>query len=355
MAKRVSPTTPKGRGTASTRPGRFAISFVELDETGEPLPNPDTELRQETAKSLITRNSSPDVPFSLSINPYRGCEQGCIYCFARPSHAYLDLSPGIDFETKLSVKVNAPELFEAELRKPGYRCEPIALGINTDAYQPVEKQQRVTRRLLEIALEFRQPLSIVTKSGMILRDLDIIEQMAALRLIHVAVSTTTLDNDLKRILEPRTASPAMRLRVIRELSAVGVPVTALMAPVIPLINEHEIEDVAAAVSEAGALSAGYILLRLPHEVAPLFVEWLREHFPDRAGHVISRLTSMRGGKLYDSRFGERMTGKGIFAELIAQRFRLALRKHGLNGERMTGLDCSRFRVPPAPGDQLSLL
>lgn len=348
-------TTIKGRGTASPLAGRFAITTIELDETGEPLPNPATELRQETAKSILTRNTSPDIPFRLSLNPYRGCEHGCVYCFARPSHAYLDLSPGIDFETKLSVKHNAAALFEQALRKPGYQCEPIALGINTDAYQPVEKEQGVVRKLLEIALAFKQPVSIITKSGLILRDLDLLTQMAEHNLIQVAVSVTTLDNDLKRILEPRTASPAMRLKVIRELRAAGVPVTALIAPVIPLINEHELENIVAAVSDAGVQSAGYILLRLPHEVAPLFVDWLHQHFPQRAGHVISRLCAMRGGKLYDSQFGVRMTGQGIFAELINQRFHLALRKHKLSGKRLNDLNCSDFYPPLQSGDQLQLL
>ena len=344
----------KGRGTGSRLPSRFAIHVIELDETGEPSRNPLTELHRETAKSLITRNSSPDVPFKLSINPYRGCEHGCIYCFARPSHAYLDLSPGIDFETRLSVKHNAPELFERELRKPGYRCEPIALGINTDAYQPVEKEQGVVRRMLEIALAFNQPLSIITKSGLILRDLDLLARMAERRLIHAAVSTTTLDNDLKRILEPRTAAPTVRLKVIRELTAVGVPVTALIAPVIPQINEHELEGIVEAVADAGAESAGYILLRLPREVEPLFVEWLHQHFPERANHVLNRLQDMRGGKLYDSRFGKRMTGEGVFAEMINQRFHLALRKSGLDGRRTTDLNCGDFCPPGRSGDQLGL-
>ena len=347
--------TIKGRGTASTLPGRFTVAVIELDETGEPLPNPATELRHETARSIISRNQSPDVPFRLSLNPYRGCEHGCVYCFARPSHAYLDLSPGLDFETKLSVKHNAPELFEEALRKPGYRCEPIALGINTDAYQPIEREQGVVRQLLETALAFNQPLSIITKSGLILRDLDLLTEMASRHLIHTAVSVTTLSNDIKRTLEPRTASPATRLKVIRELSAAGVPVMAMVAPVIPLINEHELEGIVGAAAEAGATSAAYVLLRLPHEVAPLFVGWLRQHFPERAGHVISRLCAMRGGKLYDSDFGTRMTGRGIFADLINQRFHIALRKHGLEGRRAPTLNCADFAPPPAAGDQLSLI
>ncbi len=344
----------RGRGTHSSMPGRFARRFVELEDTQTPDPAPQTELRRETAKTLITRNQSPDVPFNLSINPYRGCEQGCVYCFARPSHAYLDLSPGIDFETRLTVKHNAPALFERELRRPGYRCEPIALGINTDAYQPVEKEQRIVRQLLEVALAYRQPLSIITKSGLILRDLDLLAALAEHRLIHAAVSVTTLSHATKRILEPRTAAPATRLKVIRELRGAGVPVTALIAPVIPLITEPELEHIVAAVAEAGAQSASYILLRLPHEVAPLFVDWLHQHFPERANHVINHLTDMRGGKLYDSRFGSRMRGEGVYAGMINQRFHRARRKHGIGDQRLSPLNCEDFAPPPKSGDQLDL-
>lgn len=349
------PNPIKGRGSASHIPGRFAITTVELDDDGEPLPHPATELTAETARSLITRNRSPDVPFNLSINPYRGCEHGCVYCFARPSHAYLDLSPGLDFETRLRVKHNAPQLFEQELRKPGYCCETIALGVNTDAYQPVEREQRVVRQLLEVALRFKQPLSIITKSGLILRDLDLLGELARRRLVHVAVSVTTLDDDLKRVMEPRAASPAVRLKVIRELRAAGVPVTVLLAPLIPLINDHELEGMVAAVAEAGAQSANYLLLRLPHEVAPIFCDWLQQHFPERAGHVMSRLRDMRGGKLYDSEFGRRMTGRGVFAELLQQRFQVARRKAGLGQRERIALDCSQFWVPPRRGDQMRLL
>lgn len=344
----------KGRGTASTLPGRFATSVTELNDDGEPAPNPATTLTRETAKSLITRNRSPDVPFNLSVNPYRGCEHGCVYCFARPSHAYLDLSPGIDFETKLTVKHNAAELLATELRKPGYNCEPIALGINTDAYQPVEKEQGVVRQMLEVALAFRQPVSIITKSALILRDIDLLVPMAAQRLVQVGISVTTLDNNLKRIMEPRTAAPAARLKVIRELKAAGVPVSVLIAPVIPLINDHELESIVQAVSEAGADVAAYIMLRLPHEVAPLFVEWLHQHFPDRADHVLNRIKDLRGGKLYNSEFGKRMTGEGIYADLINQRFHLALKKADLAGRKMPPFNCSAFKPPPQRGEQLGL-
>ncbi|HCS26002.1 MAG TPA: radical SAM protein [Spongiibacteraceae bacterium] len=325
--------------------GRFAIHVVELDEHGEPPTNPDTEVRLETAKSLITRNKSPDIPFTQSINPYRGCEQGCVYCFARPSHSYLDLSPGLDFETRISAKINAPELLAQELSRPGYRCEPIALGINTDAYQPAERRLEITRKLLSIALDFKQPLSIITKSGLILRDTDLLTQLAQDNLIQVTVSMTTLSKHLKRTLEPRTASPAMRLRVIEQLSRAGVPVKVLVAPVIPLINEPEIEAILAAVAGAGATGASYILLRLPHEVAPLFLNWLQQHFPERAAHVESRIRALRGGKLYDSEFGSRMRGEGVYADLIRQRFMLAARKLGLTNERHHTLDSGHFRNP----------
>lgn len=338
-------TPIKGRGSASNLPGRFSIRTVELDLDGELIRHPQTQVREEAARSLITRNQSPDVPFNLSINPYRGCEQGCVYCFARPSHSYLDLSPGLDFETRLSAKINAAEVFAKELSRRSYRCEAIALGINTDAYQPIEKNLGITRKLLQVALDFRQPVSIITKSALILRDIDLLAELAKLNLVQVAFSVTTLDNELKRILEPRTASGATRIRVMKALHQAGIPVSGLIAPVIPLINENEIEAILAAVAEAGARSASYILLRLPHEVAPLFCEWLEQHFPERAEHVLSRLKALRGGKLYNSAFGERMRGQGVFAELIRQRFAVAARRVGLDGSRTVTLDCSQFRVP----------
>jgi DNA repair photolyase len=350
-----SPKAIKGRGSRANIPGRFEIRQVELDADNEVVAAPTTEFRMETARSIITRNASPDVPFTLSVNPYRGCEQGCIYCFARPSHAYLDLSPGLDFETKISVKHNAAALFEQELRQPGYRCEPIALGINTDAYQPAEKTQEISRQILDVARQFKQPISIVTKSALILRDKDLLAEMARENLIHVAVSLTTLDNRLKRILEPRAADASSRLRVISELRAAGVPVSVLIAPVIPLINEREMEQIIEAASDAGATSVAYILLRLPNEVAPLFIDWLYQHFPQRAGHILARIKDMRGGQLYNSRFGERMKGQGIFAELISQRFHLAAKKFGMNIRSSEPLDCSQFSPPIQAGDQLSLL
>lgn len=351
--KRTAPAI-KGRGTANNTQGRFAITAVELDESDEPVVAPQTEVRYEYAKSIITRNQSPDVPFNLSVNPYRGCEHGCIYCFARPSHAYLDLSPGLDFETKLSAKVNAPALFEQQLSKASYQCQPIAIGINTDAYQPIEKDLRITRQLLEIALLYKQPVSIITKSNLILRDLDIIRELAAQRLFHAAVSVTTLDNDLKRRLEPRTASGQTRLNVVKAMTDAGVPVTVLASPMIPFVNDSELEQIIHAAADAGAQSAHYMLLRLPHELTELFEGWLRTHVPDRADHVLNRIRDMRGGALNDAQFGRRMTGQGIFADLIRQRFHVALKKAGLGNERLTSLDCSQFRVPPKTCDQLGL-
>ncbi|MCV2401813.1 PA0069 family radical SAM protein [Marinomonas sp. C2222] len=349
----------KGRGTGNNIAGRFAITEVELDESDELIAeletsSIETQVRYERAKSIISRNNSPDVPFRQSINPYKGCEHGCIYCFARPTHAYLDLSPGLDFETKLVAKTNAPFLFEEELAHPSYRCEPIALGINTDAYQPIEKQLGITRQLLEIALAHHQPISLITKSTLILRDLDLLAAMAEKKLVHVAISVTTLDNDLKRLLEPRTASGKTRLKIIKALRDANIPVTVLVAPVIPFINDHELEAIVAESAKVGTQSIHYIMLRLPHEVAPLFKDWLEQHYPDRADHVLQRIMDMRGGKLYDSRFGKRMTGEGIFADVINQRFHLARRKYGLDNHRLSSLNCRNFSVPTKKGDQIPL-
>ncbi|BFM50475.1 PA0069 family radical SAM protein [Marinomonas sp. THO17] len=349
----------KGYGTSNLMAGRFSKQKLSQDINEETLIareswHPQTQVHFSKANSIISRNHSPDVPFNLSINPYQGCEHGCIYCFARPTHAYLDLSPGLDFETKLVAKTNAAELLAKELAHPNYQCEPIALGINTDAYQPIEKDLKLTRALLEVALAHKQPISLITKSALILRDIDILATMAKHRLVHVAISVTTLDKDLKRILEPRTASGSKRLDVIRALTEACIPVTVLAAPVIPFINDHELESIVAASAQAGAHSIHYIMLRLPYEVAPLFEEWLQQHFPQRADHVLQRIMDMRGGKLYDSRFGKRMTGDGLFADIIRQRFRIARNKHGLSDQRHGYLDCSRFSLPPKTGDQLGL-
>ena len=351
----MSTLPPRGRGTASNPHNRFAPTRSEAEDDGwyqdEAPPCRATEVRRETAKTVISRNQSPDVGFDRSINPYRGCEHGCIYCFARPSHAYWDLSPGIDFETRLIAKTNLAERLEEELSKPGYIPRPIALGINTDAYQPLEREQRLTRQALEILLRFRHPLHIITKGSLIVRDLDLLEELASLNLVSVAFSLTTLDNELKCIMEPRTAAPAARLRAMRTLHEHGVPVSALCAPMIPMINDSELESLLEAAHDNGARSAGYVLLRLPLEIAELFEEWLQAHFPERAAHVMSLIRQSRGGKNYDSRFGTRMRGEGVFADLLEKRFRLAVRRLGLNQRDYDGLDCSLFSVPRA---QMSL-
>ncbi|WP_339463665.1 PA0069 family radical SAM protein [Pseudomonas sp. EA_105y_Pfl2_R69] len=346
---------PRGRGTASNPHNRFAPTRSVAEDDGwlqEVPPSRATEVRNETAKTIITRNQSPDLPFDRSLNPYRGCEHGCIYCYARPSHAYWDLSPGIDFETKLIAKTNAVALLEQQLSKPGYVCAPINLGSNTDPYQPIERQHLLTRNSLKVLLDYRHPLTIVTKGSLILRDLDLLSELARQRLVAVYISLTSLDDELKRILEPRAAAPAARLRAIRVLRDNHIPVGVLCAPMIPMINDMELEQLLSAAKDAGAQSAGYMLLRLPREVAPLFEEWLHNHYPQRAEHVLSLIRQSRGGELYDSRFGHRFRGQGAFADLLAQRFALAIRKLRLNQRDGFNLDCSRF-CPP--GGQLALL
>lgn len=341
-ARRVS---IKGRGANSNRASRFLAvhsvaerdGWAAPDENGEtvPAPAPATELFPDQTRRLITYNRSPDIPFDRSINPYKGCEHGCVYCFARPTHAYLDLSPGLDFETRIFYKTRVREALLAELGKPGYQCRSIAMGTNTDPYQPAEKHQRVTREILEVLLEHRHPLTIVTKGQLILRDLDLLAEMARHRLISVAVSLTTLDTDLKTRLEPRASAPAVRLRVLRELADVGVPTAVMVAPVIPFLNDEEIEDMVAAAANAGVSKASCILLRLPLEVRGLFEEWLAEHYPLRAERVMNAIRESRGGKAYDAAWGRRMRGSGVFADLIARRFAVAVRKHSLNtGERL---------------------
>jgi DNA repair photolyase len=346
----------RGRGAASNPHNRFAPTRSVAEDDGwfqdETPPSRATEVRSELAKTVITRNNSPDVGFDRSVNPYRGCEHGCIYCFARPSHAYWDMSPGIDFETRLIAKTNLASRLEEELQKPGYVPQPIALGINTDAYQPIEREQRLTRQALEILLRYKHPVHIITKGTLILRDLDLLSELASQRLVSVAFSLTTLDDELKRIMEPRAASPVARLRAMRTLHEAGVPVSVMCAPMIPMINDMELEHLLEAARDAGACSAGYVLLRLPLEIAELFEQWLQAHFPERAVHVMSLIRQSRGGKNYDSRFGSRMRGEGPFADLLAQRFRLARRKLSLDRRDSEDLDCSLF-CPP--GAQLSLL
>ncbi|TFF43137.1 PA0069 family radical SAM protein [Pseudomonas sp. RIT623] len=349
------PSAPqKGRGTVHNPHNRFAPRLSVVEDDGwhqEVPPTQGTEVRIETAKTIISRNTSPDLPFDRSINPYRGCEHGCIYCYARPSHAYWDLSPGLDFETKLIAKTNAADVLEQQLSKPGYVCAPINLGSNTDPYQPIEREQQLTRRLLEVLLRYRHPVTIVTKGSLVLRDLDLLAELASQRLAQVMISLTTLDDELKRTLEPRAAAPKARLRAIRVLREAGVPVGVLCSPMIPMINDSELEHLLEAAREAGAQSAAYMLLRLPLEVAPLFEQWLHDHYPQRATHVLSLIRQSRGGELYDSRFGARMRGEGVFAELLAQRFAKAARRLGFEGREQMRLDCSAF-CPP--GGQMAL-
>jgi DNA repair photolyase len=351
--------TFKGRGSSSNVAGRFDSLTLEKTDDGwyqdEIVENLSETVLPDRARSVITSNNSPDVGFDVSINPYRGCAHGCVYCFARPTHSYLGLSPGLDFETKLFYKADAVNILEAELAKPNYVCKTIALGINTDGYQPLEKRLQVTRSILAVLARCRHPVTIVTKSALIVRDLDLLTDLAKDKLVSVMVSVTSLTNDIKRTLEPRTASPQARLRVIQQLSEAGVPVGVLVAPVIPAITDHEIEDIMRAAKEAGASRAGYVLLRLPHELKVIFREWLAEHYPDRAKHVMSLINQSRGGKDYDAQFGTRMRGTGPYAELLRTRFDLAKRKLGFAGaEERYELDTSLFRPPVKATPQLSL-
>ncbi|WP_248747453.1 PA0069 family radical SAM protein [Pseudomonas sp. MWU12-2037] len=350
-----TPLPPRGRGTATNPHNRFAPhrSVAEDDGWYQEVPlTQGTEVRIETAKSIITRNTSPDLPFDRSINPYRGCEHGCIYCYARPSHAYWDMSPGLDFETRLIAKTNAAAVLEQQLSRPGYRVAPINLGSNTDPYQPIEREHQLTRRILEVLLRYRHPVTIVTKGSLILRDLDLLTELARQRLVAVMISLTSLDDELKRILEPRAAAPKARLRAIRVMGEAGIPVGVLCSPMIPMINDSELESLLTEARDAGAQSAAYMMLRLPLEVAPLFEEWLAAHYPQRAAHVLSLIRQTRGGELYDSRFGARMRGEGPFADLLAQRFAKAIKRLGLNRREGYNLDCTAF-CPP--GGQMSLL
>lgn len=345
----------KGRGTALRPQARYETQRRESVDDGwdhaadgdDPARSPQTIVIDRPAKTIITRNQSPDLPFSQSINPYLGCEHGCIYCYARPSYAYWDLSPGIDFETRLFAKPNASELLRAELGRRKYRCEPIMLGANTDAYQPIERERRITRGIVEILRETRHPLVIVTKSSLVERDLDLLGPMGAEGLAHVCVSINSLDDDLKRTLEPRAASARRRIQIIRTLASAGIPVTVLVAPIIPQLNDKDLEAVLEAASEAGATSAAYVVLRLPYELKELFRDWLQQHYPLRAAHVMSIVQQMRGGNDNDARWGKRMTGEGIFARLIDQRFAKACRRLGLNRRRYE-LRTDRFVAPVGP-------
>jgi DNA repair photolyase len=288
----------------------------------------------QQAKSIISTNQSPDIPFEASINPYQGCEHGCIYCYARPSHAYLGLSPGLDFETRIFAKKNAAELLDAELSNKNYKPTLIALGANTDPYQPIEREHKITRSILEVLERYNHPVSIRTKSGIVIRDIDILERMARKNLVQVFVSVTSLKNEISRTLEPRASSAERRLATIRRLSEVGIPTGVLVAPIIPAITDMEMESILSAAAAAGATSAGFTLLRLPREVAGLFTEWLQAHYPLRAKHVLSLLSQMRGGRAYEAAFGTRMTGTGIFADLLRSRFQLACKKNGISSKRL---------------------
>jgi DNA repair photolyase len=351
----------KGRGAGSNPEGRFESRRLEAIDDGWPqeladeLPPLETTVTAEHAKHVITRNNSPDIPFEQSINAYRGCEHGCVYCYARPSHSYMNLSPGLDFETKLFYKADAARLLEAELAKPGYVCKPINLGANTDPYQPIERKLKVTRSLLEVLRQFRHPLTIVTKSALVERDIDILADMARDALVSVFVSITTLDAHLKRTLEPRAPAPAARLGAVRKLNEAGISVGVLVAPVIPAVNDHEIEAILEASAVAGVSSAGFVMLRLPYEVKVLFREWLVNHLPERAEHVMSLVRAMRDGKDNDSRFGSRMRGEGAYAELIARRFEVASRRLGLHRGRALQLSTQHFRPPGTGGGQLDLI
>lgn len=346
----------RGRGALSSPPGRFERERRDPFDDGwaggeAPLASV-TTVTDEAARTVISRNDSPDLPFAQSLNPYRGCEHGCVYCYARPSHAYLNLSPGLDFETRLFAKPDAARLLRAELARPGYRCRPIAIGVNTDAYQPVERRLRITRQVLEVLLEARHPATLVTKSALIERDLDVLAEMAKRDLLQVMISVATLDRELARTLEPRAAAPQRRLDTLRALAEGGIPVGVLVAPVIPGLNDSDIEAILAHAADAGGRWASHALLRLPYEVKDLFKEWLEAHYPLRHEHVMSLLRQSRGGRENDSRFGARMRGTGVFAELIAQRFAVACRRLGLNREHVR-LNAEIFRAP-AVGGQLSL-
>jgi DNA repair photolyase len=350
----------KGRGAGSNPAGRFASTHAEADDDGwgileEPLPPLETTVQADASRTIIARNKSPDIPFTQSINPYRGCSHGCAYCYSRPSHAYLDLSPGLDFETRLFYKPDAAKLLTKELSAPGYECSPIALGTNTDPYQPIEREYRVTRAILETLSECNHPATIVTKgAALIARDIDLLASMAERNLVAVSISITTLDNELKRTLEPRAAGPASRLTVVRKLTEAGVPVGVMVAPVIPVLTDHELESILEAAAGAGARRAGYVMLRLPFEVKAIFREWLQNHAPLKAEHVMARVHELRGGRDNDPRFGSRMRGEGVFAELFRKRFEVACRRYGFNKERRQ-LDTRRFVPPGAAHAQLSLL
>lgn len=353
------PATPtKGRGAISNLVGRFERHTRHVIDDGWPREEEQTRLRTtatiDKARKIISRNESPDVPFDRSINPYRGCEHGCVYCFARPTHAFLGLSPGLDFETRLLYKPDAAKLLAEELRRSSYRCDVIAMGTNTDPYQPIERDHKITRAILEVLSDFNHPVGIVTKSNLILRDLDILGPMAERGLAQVSISVTTLNRKLARQLEPRAPTPSRRLEAIRALSDAGIPTGVLAAPMIPGVNDAELETIMEYAGKAGATTAGYILLRLPREIRDLFEEWLQAHAPLKAERVMKLVRDTRRGKTNDSAFGRRMKGSGNYAEILAQRFYVAARRLKLNNERRYDLDITQFARPPRAGDQLDL-
>jgi DNA repair photolyase len=353
-----APAPPqRGRGALSNASGRFEKENRCREDDGwdlpEDLPPVRTQVTRESAKTIVTRNDSPDIAFDRSINPYRGCEHGCVYCFARPTHAYLGMSPGLDFETRLFAKTNAANLLEREFSAPGYAAKTIAIGTNTDPYQPIERNERVMREVLEVLARTNHPVAIVTKSALVLRDLDLLAPMAKKGLVKVALSVTTLDPALARKMEPRASGPSLRLDTIRQLAEANVPTVVMVAPIIPAINDTEIEAILARAQAMGVRDAGYVLLRLPLEVRELFAEWLRAHYPDKLKRVLSLMRAAREGKLHDSRFGARMTGSGPYAWMIGRRFEAATARLGLGRSRVP-LRCDRFRPPARPGGQLRL-
>lgn len=354
-----TPLVRRGRGAVSNETGRFeALRHRDIDDGWSCYTEPETKIttqwRPDKNRSIITRNQSPDIHFDQSINPYRGCEHGCIYCFARPSHTYLGHSAGLDFETKLYAKRDAPALLRAELSKCGYRCEPIAIGVNTDAWQPLEKNLQITRRVLEILLQTNHPAYLITKSSLIERDIDLLVKMAEKNLVSVCITLTTLDRKLARTLEPRATAPHRRLKTLEKLSRAGISTRVSVSPVIPALNEEEIDVIVKAAAEAGAQAAYAIILRLPHELQQLFPQWLEQHYPLRAARVMKAIRSVRENKFNNAEFGKRMTGSGPRAEIIRQRFELACKRAGLSVGRDFELDCTQFKQP-GRGGQLSLL
>lgn len=346
----------RGRGAVSNTVGRFEpYHRVAVDDGWEEQDQSTlrTEVAIEVPRSVMSRNTSPDVPFDRSVNPYRGCEHGCIYCFARPGHAWLGMSPGQDFESRLIARPTAPDVLEKELRKAAYRAKVLAIGTYTDPYQPIEKEYEIMRGLLKVLRDFKHPVSIVTKGTLIERDIDILQDMAADNLVRVGISVTTLDPKLSRLMEPRVPSPARRLKTIERLSGAGIPVNVAASPMIPALSDHELESILEAGAKAGATSATSIMLRLPAEVAPIFEEWVHVHFPDRAKRILGRIRDLHGGALYESSFGTRMTGQGIWAQQMAARLKVARHRNGLSEDRVP-LRCDLFAPPLAHGDQLSL-